>query len=179
MELAEAALVLIIGLVIGIVVVYKVVQSQLKKGLASQYQTQYRGELETWKAQYELQRHDEIEKQIETEKNKALNGSRSTLKGRINEQLTTLYPDFTSRFMAADARFIGTPIDFIIFKNLSKISDKEQEPIEVVFLEVKAGNPTLSHTQRAVRDAIENHRVKFETMKITIAEKPVGNSISN
>ena len=39
----------------------------------------------------------------------SVNRSRSTLKGRISEQMPPLLPEFP--FASADARFIGNPID--------------------------------------------------------------------
>lgn len=62
-----------------------------------------------------------------------------------------LFEDFNPR----DARFIGSPIDLIVFDGVSDKKDK----IDIYFIEVKTGNSALSQTQKKIRDAIEAHRV--------------------
>ena len=57
-----------------------------------------RNDLERWK----LESTNNIRKD-------SVNRSRSTLKGRIAEQMAPLLPEFP--FASADARFIGNPID--------------------------------------------------------------------
>jgi predicted Holliday junction resolvase-like endonuclease len=61
-----------------------------------------RNDLERWK----LECTNDIRKD-------SVNRSRSTLKGRISEQGALLSPEFP--FASADARFIGNPIDFVVF----------------------------------------------------------------
>jgi len=46
-------------------------------------------------------------------------GSRSTLKGRIDEQMAPVLPGFL--FNPTDARFIGTPVDYIILDGLNGV----------------------------------------------------------
>ena len=48
-----------------------------------------------------------------------LNAEFHELKGKIGEQMAPLLEEFYSKYDLADARFIGQPIDYIIFKNLS------------------------------------------------------------
>ena len=47
---------------------------------------------------------------------------------------------------ALEARFIGKPIDFLIFKGMD-----EQHIDEVVFVEIKTGNSQLSSNERSLR----------------------------
>jgi predicted Holliday junction resolvase-like endonuclease len=82
--------------------------------------------------------------------------SRSILGGLISEQVAPFLPDFPLDLKASEARFIGKPIDFVIFKGMD-----EQDISEVVFVEVKSGNSQLSTNERKLRDAINDKRVRW------------------
>ena len=70
------------------------------------------------------QKHDKdimkMEQRISDERKDAVETSRNVLKGKIGEQMSPLLPEFYSKYEPADARFIGSPIDYVIFKNMSK-----------------------------------------------------------
>jgi hypothetical protein len=42
--------------------------------------------------------------------------SRSVISGKVQEHLAPLLPEMLEQFNPKDARFIGTPIDFIVFR---------------------------------------------------------------
>lgn len=88
-----------------------------------------------------------------------LEQSRAVLKGQIGEQLAPLLPGF--EFSLADARFLGAPIDYVVFDGYSDGDD-----VEVVFVEVKSGNARLSSGERRVRDAVRAGRVRFCTLRL-------------
>ncbi len=92
--------------------------------------------------------------------------SRSTLKGRIAEQLAPLLPGFA--YLPADARFIGDPIDYLVFNGYTAVRDEASggDGLEIVLLEVKQGTSTLSPFQRAVARAVEEGRVRFEVCRV-------------
>ncbi len=80
--------------------------------------------------------------------------SQAVTAGKIQEQLVPHLPGFA--FNPRDARFLGSPIDFVIFDGLAA------GPVErVVFLEVKTGGATLSARERQVRDAVRAGRVEW------------------
>lgn len=184
----ESVLFLIIGIIVGIAVIYAVMQSRVsrkaeqlydkrkleldsdserrKQEMDSHYRGVYGAEFDKWKAQYQLEQENTVQEKIKTETTKALNGSRSGLKGRINEQLVPFLPEFTSKYIAADACFIGSPIDFIVFKNLSTLTSSEPHPLEIIFVEVKTGSSGLNRNEKAVKLAIENLKVSFDILKI-------------
>jgi predicted Holliday junction resolvase-like endonuclease len=85
--------------------------------------------------------------------------SRATRDGRAYEQLVPYLPEFEERWSRGDARFIGSPIDFLVFDGLYDGSDELRE---IVFVEVKSGRPTLSKAERAVRDAVAEGRVAWD-----------------
>ena len=92
--------------------------------------------------------------------------SRSTLKGQIAEQLAPLLPGF--RYLPADARFLGDPIDYIVFGGYTGVRDSHASPdtLEIVLLEVKQGSSALSGYQRAIARSVEEGRVRFEVLRI-------------
>jgi len=73
--------------------------------------------------------------------------------GQIAEHFTPLLKDF--KYNHKQARFLATPIDFVIF-----------EDDEIIFMEVKTGNSQLTATQRKVRDLIKEKKVKWEVLRI-------------
>jgi len=146
---SELIIGIIVGLVIGIVIVYIIMKTRIKS------------EFVKWKAEHEM----DVQQRIEDAREDAVNHSRSTLKGKIGEQMAPLLPEFTERYEPADARFIGSPIDYVIFKNMSKRSNGEKDPIEIVLMDIKTGKSSKSTLQNAIRDAIKNNRVSFDVLK--------------
>ena len=82
----------------------------------------------------------------------AIKHSRAVLSGQFSEQIAPYLPDFP--FNPTEARFIGKPIDFIVFKGMD-----EKKIDEVVFVEVKSGKSTLNGVQKNLKSAIENKEV--------------------
>jgi len=84
-----------------------------------------------------------------------LKQSRAVLGGLVTEQIAPLLPDFP--FDPGDCRFIGKPIDFIVFKGMN-----QQSISEVIFLEVKSGaSQNLNPQEKMLRDAIQAGRVRW------------------
>jgi predicted Holliday junction resolvase-like endonuclease len=96
----------------------------------------------------------EQEKQIRQD---AVQRSQQVTTGKIAEQLVPYLPNFN--YNPKDARFIGSPIDFVIFDGLN---DEAVEQIRnVIFIEIKTGASALTKRERLVRDAIKAGRVKW------------------
>jgi len=74
--------------------------------------------------------------------------------GKTVEKVMPGLKDFPYR--PEDCRVLYEPIDYIVFNGLAKGS-----LTFVDFVEVKSGNANLSKDQRAIRDAVEDHRVSF------------------
>jgi len=105
-----------------------------------------------------------MKEDISKERDDAVDQSRRVLKGKIGEQISPLLPDFYEKYEPSDARFLGSPIDFVIFKNMS-IFKEEKQPIEVILLDVKTGKSSLSPLQNAIKKAVEEGRVEFDVLK--------------
>lgn len=89
----------------------------------------------------------------------AIAKSRSVLTGHFSEQLSPYLPDFP--FSPTECRFIGKPVDFIVFKGAD-----EKQIDEVVFVEVKSGNAKLSPQERNLKNAIDKKKVRFEEYRV-------------
>src|SRR3989449_3768438 len=76
----------------------------------------------------------------------AIQRSHAVTVGKVHEQLIPYLPDF--HFNPKDARFLGTPVDLVVFDGLD-----EGQLRRVVFIEVKTGGAVLSVRERQVGDA--------------------------
>jgi predicted Holliday junction resolvase-like endonuclease len=92
----------------------------------------------------------------------SVNRSRSTLKGRISEQMAPLLPEFP--WSPADARFIGNPIDFVVFDGYTEAKDGDGDQVTVVLVEVKKGKGRLTREESLIRTAVEEGRVSWKTI---------------
>jgi predicted Holliday junction resolvase-like endonuclease len=82
--------------------------------------------------------------------------SRSTMRGQIAEHFAPFLPDFPKDLKASEARFIGKPVDFLVFRGMD-----DQNITELVFVEIKTGKARLTNTEKQVRDAIIEKRVRW------------------
>lgn len=90
----------------------------------------------------------------------ALRRSQAAVAGRATEQLAAYLPEFP--FDPRDARFLGSPIDFVVFDGLS-----DGELDEIVFVEIKTGTEArLSARERRIREAVMEGRVRFEEIRL-------------
>jgi predicted Holliday junction resolvase-like endonuclease len=104
----------------------------------------------------------ELKKKIK----ESLTKQRSVIKGKVAEQLAPLLPEF--KYNPSDARFLGDPIDYIIFENLHKGGE---EPINIVLLDVKTGKASLNRNERLIENAANERRIKFETLQLGTPEE--------
>jgi predicted Holliday junction resolvase-like endonuclease len=135
-----------IAFILGVIAAYLVFRQQI-----STIEGQARNDLERWK----LECTSDIRKD-------SVNRSRSTLKGRISEQMAPLLPEFP--FSSADARFIGNPIDFVVFDGYTKVKDEKGDTISVVLVEVKKGKGKLTREETLIKKAVEDGRVSWRTI---------------
>jgi predicted Holliday junction resolvase-like endonuclease len=89
----------------------------------------------------------------------AIMKSRAVLGGQFSEQLAPYLPNF--EYLPTECRFVGKPIDFIVFKGMD-----EKNISEVVFVEVKSGKAKLSSSERKLKEAIDKKKVKWVEYRI-------------
>lgn len=118
----------------------------------------YLGKLIT-NLQWKIKFDKKVDERIERERKDAIKKSRSVLTGQFSEQIAPYLPDF--KYSPTEVRFIGKPIDFIVFKGMD-----EKDIDEVIFVEVKSGKSQLSSHERKLRDAIKSKRVKWEEYRV-------------
>jgi predicted Holliday junction resolvase-like endonuclease len=107
-----------------------------------------------------------FQRELKEAMKRSVDQSRSTLKGQIAEQMAPVLPGFS--YLPADARFLGEPIDYVVFNGRTNLANNgvgEQE-VEVILLEVKHGQSKLTSVQRAIAEAVEAGRVRFEVAQI-------------
>ena len=78
--------------------------------------------------------------------------------GKVVESIAPLLDDFPVDIYkpGTSTQFLGQPIDFIHF-------DPEEG---ITFIEVKSGNAKLSDTQKKIKKAVEERRIKWESYRI-------------
>lgn len=103
--------------------------------------------------------HKKFEEKIPQLRQEAVEKSRQVLAGQFSEQLAPYLPDFP--YKPTEARFIGKPIDFIVFKGLD-----EKATEEVIFVEVKSGKAKTSPTEKKLKETIEAKKVKWEEYRV-------------
>ena len=89
----------------------------------------------------------------------AVQRSLAVTAGKVHEQLVPYLPEFG--FNPKDARFLGSPVDLVIFDGLAAGEVKR-----VVFLEVKTGGAPLTTRERQVRDVIEAREVVWAELRL-------------
>jgi predicted Holliday junction resolvase-like endonuclease len=114
-----------------------------------------------------------ITKQIEVEKKiarkEALKKSRAIMRGQATEHLA---PYVMEGVNPKDCRFIGNPIDYIVFDGLSDVTDKIAKDIkQIVLVDIKTGTSNLTTVQRRIRDAINDKRISFQVVNPDKEEK--------
>jgi len=111
--------------------------------------------------QSELEMHYEHWKTVELEKQRkeAVTKSKDVTTGKIAEQLIPYFPQF--EFNPNEARFVGSPIDYIVFDGIDSKGD-----VSVYLVEVKTGNSNLSTRERKIKKAVEDGRVHWKELRV-------------
>jgi predicted Holliday junction resolvase-like endonuclease len=82
-----------------------------------------------------------------------LRQSRAVIGGLVSEQMSPLLPGFP--FDPGDCRFVGKPVDFIVFKGMN-----EKKISSVIFLEIKSGSEKrLNDQEKQLKEAVIKGRV--------------------
>ena len=101
-------------------------------------------------------RHQAMIKKVAAER---VQLSRATIKGQTLEHLVPWMSQF--EYNPTDAKFLGAPIDMVIFDGL--FSGKLEK---IVFLEIKTGKSALTSRERQIKKAIREGKVEFQLLRI-------------
>jgi predicted Holliday junction resolvase-like endonuclease len=97
----------------------------------------------------------------------AIKKSHAVIRGHVTEHMVPYLPGFD--YNPQDARFLGTPVDFIVFDGLS-----EGDLRRIVFVEVKSGKrAALSMRERLVRRCIREGRVTYDVLHHQADDQPL------
>lgn len=141
--IALTIIIITVAAILGILLVY--------------YTTRYRYEnkFRMWQQEVWQKWEEEKEKAVRD----AVAQSRAVLGGKFTEQMAPYLPEF--KYDPTEARFIGSPVDLIVFPGLSR-----GEPEEIVIMEIKSGRSAqLSPQERKIRQLIEDGMVRWELLQ--------------
>jgi len=88
----------------------------------------------------------------------AVQRSQAVTAGKVHEQLIPYLPAFP--YNPKDVRFLGSPIDLVVFDGLADGCVRR-----IVFLEVKTGNAGLTSRERSVRDVVQAREVEWAELR--------------
>ena len=90
----------------------------------------------------------------------AVKKSRAVLGGLAGEQVAPFLPGFPCN--PADARFVGKPVDFVAFPGAADGGEIK----EILLVEVKSGEASLSKREREIKACVQSGRVRFIEYRI-------------
>ena len=145
-----------VGVFIGLLICYIILRNVVKRE-RNVIQQEFATDFEKWKVEFE----DKI-------RSDSLERSRAGLKGRVGEQFAPLLPMF--KYHPSDARFIGNPIDYIIFDGYTDVKDGESDDItEIIFVDVKTGKSKgLTKVENRIKKAVEEKKVRWDTIHLNV-----------
>lgn len=103
------------------------------------------------------ERLTELTEKREKAQSRSEKGAVSVGIGKIIEKILPAHKNFT--ITSSDCRFLGEPIDMIVFDGVSENKIKH-----ITFLDVKTGEASLNKHQRLVRDAVQDHNVEWKVV---------------
>lgn len=145
---------MLIGACIGVITTTLILSNTRNGRIRAEYE-QYISELEL-----------EHQQALAQAQKRSVNTSRAVLKGKMAEQLAPIMPEF--RYLPSDAKFLGDPVDYVVFDGYTDFRDGEgrAEDIEVILMDIKSGGARLTKGQQAIAQAVQEGRVRFETLRI-------------
>ena len=142
----DAGLAIVITVIVSFIVIF-LVYYILKWRFERRFRQWLQAEIET------------LEQEKKRIRQAAVNQSRAVLGGKFVEQMAPYLPEF--KYDPTEARFIGSPIDLVIFPGLAT-----GDPQEVVIMEIKTGkNYQLTPQQNKIRQLIEDGMVRWELIE--------------
>jgi predicted Holliday junction resolvase-like endonuclease len=100
--------------------------------------------------------------------------SKGTTRGMAAEHLAPFFPEMVEQFAPGDWRFLGSPVDFVVFDGLG-----DDAVIRLVLVEVKSGKDrSLSVRQSALRAAVDAGTLRVEWMTLRTSRPPTARRLS-
>jgi predicted Holliday junction resolvase-like endonuclease len=145
---------MLIGACIGVVLT-TLILSQTRNG-------KIKAEYERYIAELQL----EHQQALTQAQKRSVNTSRAVLKGKMAEQFAPILPEF--QYLPSDAKFLGDPVDYVVFDGYTDLRNGQGkvDDIEIVLIDIKSGGARLTKGQQAIAQAIQQGRIRFETIRI-------------
>lgn len=89
----------------------------------------------------------------------AVKRSRVSILGKVWEQIAPSLKNFP--FQPEDARFVGAPIDYIVFEGMG-----EKDIKKVHFVEIKSGRANLNKQEKTLKDTILKKKVYWKEIRV-------------
>lgn len=149
---------MLIGACIGVVLT-TLILSQTRNG-------KIKAEYERYIAELQL----EHQQALSQAQKRSVNTSRAVLKGKMAEQFAPILPEF--QYLPSDAKFLGDPVDYVVFDGYTDLRDGQGsvDDVEIVLIDIKSGGARLTKGQQAIAQAIQQGRIRFETIRIDFEE---------
>jgi len=120
-------------------------------------QTEFEEKIENLKTDYENKVSQKITIGIQK--------SKEVIRGKVTEELLPLLPGFP--YQLSDCKFFGSPIDYIVFKNMSNYRDGiNTDPVDIIIADVKNNKSSNTPIQNQIKKAIIEKRFTFESWLI-------------
>lgn len=112
-----------------------------------------------WKIKFEHRIEEWTEEKEKAIREDAIARSARTLSGKTLEKLIPFLERFNHN--AHDVRWLGDPIDLVVFDGYS-----DGKPDKITFLEVKSGDSRLTSNQNRIKDLVEKKKIEWEEFRI-------------
>ena len=115
-----------------------------------------------WKYKFEQKTKEWMEEKENEIREDAITRSARTLSGKTLEKLVPFLEKFNHD--PHDVRWLGDPIDLVIFDGYSKNNHNGLD--KITFCEIKSGDSKITSSQKNIKEIIEKKRVEWEEFKI-------------
>ncbi len=120
----------------------------------------WKGQMETLQKDMDKRVEERLNLELPEARKHAIAQSRAVLSGQVSEQWLPFFPDFP--FNPSEARFLGAPVDMVVFDGL----DQTDGPVQLYFLEIKTAKSALTQRQKRIREAIQAGRVHWKEIRL-------------
>lgn len=121
-------------------------------------------------AEQQLKHVEELDSAVAKARKKSLDAQRNFVRGQVGEHFTPFMPDFP--YNPTACQFLGKPIDYVIFQNVSECVDGlvDISEVQIILADVKTGNSRLTKSQEVIKKAIANGQVYFREFRLKEAD---------
>ena len=101
----------------------------------------------------------EVSERVQAGREDALRRQRAAVGGKLLEKLAPYLPEFP--YDPTDLRFLGDPVDFVLFRGHS-----QRRVEEIIFIEIKSGKSRIKGAQPQIQEAVEAGRVRWQVIRV-------------